>query len=147
MQDDLTEVNVKGVMPTSNGCAVFLGCEEKTFVIYVDPAIGNAIKMTLNQVKKERPLTHDLIGLILKGLETSIERVVINDVDEGTFYARIILKMENELGKKIIELDARPSDSIVLSLQMDKPIHVTRRVLDNVEDMAEILDRILKKQE
>ena len=92
MQDDLTEVNVKGVMPTSNGCAVFLGCEEKTFVIYVDPAIGNAINMTLNQVKKERPLTHDLIGLILKGLETSIERVVINDVDEGTFYARIIFK-------------------------------------------------------
>ena len=147
MQDDATEVNVKGVMPTSNGCAVFLGCEEKTFVIYVDPAIGNAINMTINQVKKERPLTHDLIGLILKGLETSIERVLINDVDEGTFFARIILRMENELGKKIIELDARPSDSIVLALQMQQPIHVSRRVLDNVEDMAEILDRILKKQE
>ncbi len=147
MQDDSTEVNVKGVMPTSNGCAVFLGGEEKTFVIYVDPAIGNAINMTINQVKKERPLTHDLIGLILKGLEASIERVLINDVDEGTFYARIILRMENELGKKIIELDARPSDSIVLALQMQQPIHVSRRVLDNVEDMTEILDRILKKQE
>ena len=147
MQDDSTEVNVKGVMPTSNGCAVFLGGEEKTFVIYVDPAIGNAINMTINQVKKERPLTHDLIGLILKGLETSIERVLINDVDEGTFFARIILRMENELGKKIIELDARPSDSIVLALQMQQPIHVSRRVLDNVEDMTEILDRILKKQE
>ncbi len=147
MQDDSTEVNVKGVMPTSNGCAVFLGGEEKTFVIYVDPAIGNAINMTINQVKKERPLTHDLIGLILKGLETSIERVLINDVDEGTFYARIILQMENELGKKIIELDARPSDSIVLALQMQQPIHVSRRVLDHVEDMTEILDRILKKQE
>ena len=147
MQEELTEVNVKGVMPTSNGCAVFLGCEEKTFVIYVDPAIGNAIIMTINQVKKERPLTHDLIGLILRGMETSIERVVINDVDEGTFYARIILKMENELGKKIVELDARPSDSMVLALQMQKPIHVARRVLNNVEDMTEILDRILKKQE
>ena len=147
MQDDLTEVNVKGVMPTSNGCAVFLGCEEKTFVIYVDPAIGNAINMTLNQVKKERPLTHDLIGLILKGLETSIERVLINDVDEGTFFARIILQMENELGKKIIELDARPSDSIVLALQMKQPIHVAQKVLDNVEDMSEILERILRKQD
>ncbi len=147
MQEELTEVNVKGVMPTSNGCAVFLGCDEKTFVIYVDPAIGNAINMTINQVKKERPLTHDLIGLILRGMETNIERVIINDVDEGTFYARIILKMENELGKKIVELDARPSDSMVLALQMQKPIHVARRVLDNVEDMTEILDRILKKQE
>ena len=102
MNNDTVIVS-KGVMPTSNGCAIFLGNEDKTFVIYVDPVIGNAINMTINQVKKERPLTHDLIGLILKGLETKIERVLINDVDEGTFFARIILQMENELGKKIIE--------------------------------------------
>ena len=147
MNIDSSEVTVKGVMPTSNGCAIFLGNDDKTFVIYVDPAIGNAINMTINQVKKERPLTHDLIGLILKGLEASIERGLINDVDEGTFFARIILRMENELGKKIIELDARPSDSIVLALQMKQPIHVANKVLENVEDMSEILDRILKKQD
>ena len=147
MKSDSVEVSVKGVMPTSNGCAIFLGNDEKTFVIYVDPAIGNAINMTINQVKKERPLTHDLIGLILRGLETSIERVLINDVDEGTFFARIILRMENELGKKLIELDARPSDSIVLALQMKQPIHVSKKVLENVEDMSEILERILRKQD
>ena len=147
MNQDTSIVTVKGVMPTSNGCAIFLGNDETTFVIYVDPAIGNAINMTINKVKKERPLTHDLIGLILKGLETKIERVLINDVDEGTFFARIILQMENELGKKIIELDARPSDSIVLALQMDQPIHVSRKVMDNVEDMTELLERILRKQE
>lgn len=147
MNNDSMEVTVKGVMPTSNGCAIFLGNDQKTFVIYVDPAIGNAINMTINQVKKERPLTHDLIGLILRGLETKIERVVINDVDEGTFFARIILQMENELGKKIIELDARPSDSIVLALQMKQPIHVANKVLENVEDMSEILERILRKQD
>ena len=147
MNIDSSEVTVKGVMPTSNGCAIFLGNNDKTFVIYVDPAIGNAINMTLNPVKKERPLTHDLIGLILKGLEASIERILINDVDEGTFFARIILRMENELGKKIIELDARPSDSIVLALQMKKPIFASQKVLDNVEDMSEILERILKKQD
>ena len=147
MNNDSVEVTVKGVMPTSNGCAIFLGNDQKTFVIYVDPAIGNAINMTINEVKKERPLTHDLIGLILRGLETSIERVLINDVDEGTFFARIILRMENELGKKIIELDARPSDSIVLALQMKQPIHVANKVLENVEDMSEILERILRKQD
>ena len=147
MNNDSVVVSVKGVMPTSNGCAIFLGNDDKTFVIYVDPAIGNAINMTINQVKKERPLTHDLIGLILKGLETKIERVLINDVDEGTFFARIILQMANELGKKIIELDARPSDSIVLALQMKKPIHVSNKVLENVEDMTEILERILRKQD
>jgi bifunctional DNase/RNase len=147
MNNDSSEVTIKGVMPTSNGCAIFLGNDEKTFVIYVDPSIGNAINLTMNEIKKERPLTHDLIGLILKGLETSIERVLINDVDEGTFFARIILRMENELGKKIIELDARPSDSIVLALQMKQPIHVAQKVLDNVEDMSEILERILRKQD
>ena len=147
MNNDSVVVSVKGVMPTSNGCAIFLGNDGKTFVIYVDPAIGNAINMTINQVKKERPLTHDLIGLILKGLETKIERVLINDVEEGTFFARIILQMENELGKKIIELDARPSDSIVLALQMKQPIHVSKKVLENVEDMTEILERILRKQD
>ena len=147
MNIDSSEVTVKGVMPTSNGCAIFLGNDSKSFVIYVDPSIGNAINMTMNQVKKERPLTHDLIGLILKGLEASIERVLINDVDEGTFFARIILRMENELGKKIIELDARPSDSIVLALQMKKPIFASQKVLENVEDMSEILERILKKQD
>lgn len=147
MNNDSVEVTVKGVMPTSNGCAIFLGNDEKTFVIYVDPAIGNAINMTINQVKKERPLTHDLIGLILRGLETHIERVLINDVDEGAFFARIILQMQNELGKKIIELDARPSDSIVLALQMKQPIHVSKKVLENVEDMSEILERILRKQD
>ena len=147
MNIDSSEVTVRGVMPTSNGCAIFLGNDQRTFVIYVDPAIGNAINMTINQIKKERPLTHDLIGLILKGLEASIERVLINDVDDGTFFARIILRMENELGKKIIELDARPSYSIVLALQMNKPIFAAQKVLDNVEDMSEILERILKKQD
>ena len=147
MNNDSIVVTVKGVMPTSNGCAIFLGNDQKTFVIYVDPGIGNAINMTINQVKKERPLTHDLIGLILKGMETKIERVLINDVEEGTFFARIILQMENELGKKIVELDARPSDSIVLALQMKQPIHVSSKVLENVEDRSEILERILRKQD
>ena len=53
MNHDTSVVSVKGVMPTSNGCAIFLGNDEKTFVIYVDPAIGNAINMTINKVKKE----------------------------------------------------------------------------------------------
>ena len=53
MSKESFEVSVKGVMPTSNGCALFLGNEQKTFVIYVDPAIGNAINMTINQVKKK----------------------------------------------------------------------------------------------
>ncbi len=146
MQSDVVEVSVRGVMPTANGCAVFLGNDDKTFVIYVDHSVGNAIQMTLNGVKKERPLTHDLIGHILLGLGAKLERIVINDVTEGTFFARILLRMENELGRKIIELDARPSDSIVLALQQKRPIYAARKVVETVEDMTAILERVLKQQ-
>jgi uncharacterized protein len=139
-------VAVKGVMPTANGCAVFLGDDAKTFVIYVDHAVGNAIQMSLSGEKKERPLTHDLIGHILTGLGATLEHVVINDVNEGTFYARILLKMKNELGQKIVELDARPSDSTVLALAHGRPILVAKKVYDAVEDMSEILERVLKQQ-
>lgn len=146
MKNDVVAATIKGVMPTANGCAVFLGDAAKTFVIYVDHSVGNAIQMTLNGVKKDRPLTHDLIGSVLLGLGASLEHIVINDAREGTFFARILLKMENELGKKIIELDARPSDSIVLALQQKRPIYVARAVFDSVEDMTEILERVLKQQ-
>ena len=141
------EVAIKGVMPTQSGCAVFLAASEKTFVIYVDHGIGQSISMAFNEVKKERPLTHDLMMSILTGLEAHLEHVTINDVDDGTFFARIVITMENELGRKIVEIDARPSDSMVLALQAGKPIFVARRVLDAVEDMTDILKRILKQRE
>lgn len=146
MKNDVVPVLVKGVMPTSNGCAVFLGNEDKTFVIYVDHFVGNAIQMTLDGIKKDRPLTHDLIAHILTGLGAELDHIVINDVIEGTFFARILLRMENELGKKIIEIDARPSDSTVLALQHKRPIFVARKVFETVEDMTEILERVLHQQ-
>ncbi len=145
MDSKLIEVEVKGVMPTSNGCAVFLGTDEKTFVIYVEPYIGNAISMAINGVKKDRPLTHDLLCNVLNGLEAEILSIIINNVNEGTFFARIILKSENEVHKKVVELDARPSDSMVLALQMKKPIYVSKSVWDTVEDMTEILEKITKQ--
>ncbi len=146
MQNDVVPVTINGVMPTANGCAVFLGNDEKTFVIYVDHSVGTAIQMTLNGVKKDRPLTHDLIGSILLGLGAQLDHIVVNDAREGTFFARILLRMENELGKKIVELDARPSDSIVLALQQKRPVYVAKAVFEQVEDMTEILERVLKQQ-
>lgn len=146
MKHDVIEVEVKGVMPTQNGCAVFLGNGDKTYIIYVDQAIGNSISMSLNKIKKERPLTHDLIQNIFLGFGVEVDRVVINHFDEGTFYARLIMHMENELGIKYIEVDARPSDSIVLAIQSGKPIYTARHVFEEVEDMTEILEKILKQQ-
>jgi len=146
MNADVIKVSIRGVMPTANGCAVFLGTDEKTFVIYVDHAVGNVIQMTLDGVKKDRPLTHDLIGQVFLGFGVELEHVIINAVNEGTFYARILLRMKNELGTKIVELDARPSDSTILALQSDRPIFVTRDVFDSVEDMTDILERVLRQR-
>ncbi|MCH6258309.1 bifunctional nuclease family protein [Puniceicoccaceae bacterium K14] len=146
MSSNVVQVSVKGVMPTVNGCAVFLGNDDKTYVIYVDHSVGNAISMAMNGVKKERPLTHDLMSSMLIGLEAKLNRIVINHVEENTFFARVFLEMNNEVARKIIELDARPSDSIVLSLQNDCPIFTAKSVFDSVEDMTPILERVLKQQ-
>ena len=145
MDNQVVPVSVKGVMPTSNGCAVFLGNQAKTFVIYVDQGIGEAIQRAVDDVQADRPMTHDLMLTMLDGLGAEVERIVINHVDGGTFFARIILSMENEIGHKIIELDARPSDSIVMALTSTKPIYVAQNVIDSVDDMTEILAKILEQ--
>ncbi|MGB0272093.1 MAG: bifunctional nuclease family protein [Opitutales bacterium] len=147
MEKSVVQVSIKGVMPTSNGCAVFLGDDAKTFVIYVDQGIGTAIQHAVNDVQFERPQTHDLMVTVLDGLGAEVERVVINNVEDSTFYARLILSMDNELGHKIIEVDARPSDSLVLALNTNKPIYVSRAVMDTVDDMSAILTKILKQNE
>ena len=110
MKNDVVEVHVRGVLPTANGCAVFIGNDDKCFVIYVDHSVGAAITMFMRNTPKERPLTHDLIGHIFTGLGVKVERVIINDIKATTYFARLILRAENELGKKILEIDARPSD-------------------------------------
>lgn len=147
MRNDVQRVSIKGVMPTSNGCALFLGPEDKTFIIYVDTQIGNTISMIINQVDRERPLTHDLMQNIFLGFGISIQRVIINDVKERTFFARIILEMANEIEEKLCEIDARPSDAIALALQAESPIFVAESVLEAEEDMSELLERILKEQQ
>lgn len=145
MDNQVATVIIKGVMPTSNGCAVFLGNDAKTFVIYVDQGIGEAIQRAVSGEQAERPMTHDLMITMLDGLGAEVERVVICDVDQGTFYARLILSMENELRHKIVEIDARPSDSIVLALASGKPIYTAKKVMDAVDDMSEILAKILQQ--
>lgn len=147
MENKVSQVSIKGVMPTSNGCAVFLGNDDKTFVIYVDSGIGTTIQRAANGEQSERPLTHDLMMTLLDGLGAEVDRVIINEVEDSTFFARLIISMENELGKKIVELDARPSDSIVLALTAGKPLYVSLEVLEKVDDMTEILARILQQNQ
>ena len=143
MQNDVVEVEVKGVLPTSGGCAVFLGTDEKVFVIYIDQMVGAAITMFMRNVPKERPQTHDLVASILVALGAKVERVVINDFSDGVYFARLILTAENELHqKKIVELDARPSDSIAIAVQQKSPIFVSKEVWDEAEDMTDVLRKV-----
>ena len=141
-KDELIPVEVRVVLPTSSGSAVFLGNEVKTFVIYVDQSVGAAITMFMRGVQKERPLTHDLIGSIFAGLGVRLDRVVISDLKNSTFFALLFLDCENELGKKLLQVDARPSDSIALALQAKCPILVARHVFETVDDMSEVLRKM-----
>src|SRR6059058_1792891 len=75
MNKTVIEVQVRAVLPTSGGCAVFIGNNDKVFIIYVDQTVGGAITMFMRQITKERPLTHDLIGHLMTALGAKAERL------------------------------------------------------------------------
>ena len=126
MSKPVVEVQVRAVAAASGGCAVFLGNEDKVFVMFVDQSVGAAITMFMQGTQKERPLTHDLLANVLRALGAKIDRVV-NDLKDGTYFARLVLSAENETQqKKIIEIDARPSDCIAMATQQSAPIFVNQ---------------------
>ena len=143
MNKTVIEVQVRAVLPTSGGCAVFLGNADKVFIIYVDQSVGSAITMFMRGTVKERPLTHDLIAHLMTALGARVERVIINDLKNATYYARMIIRAENELQqKKIIELDGRPSDCIAMAVQQKAQIYVSQEVWDEVDDMSDVLRKM-----
>lgn len=145
MTKNVLPVGVRAVLPTGAGRAVFVGNDEKVFVIFVDDSVGAAIAMFIHGTPKERPLTHDLMGHLMAALGAKVERVIINDLKSQTFFARLIVSAENELHqRKIIELDARPSDSIALAMQQRAPLYVTREVWEEVEDKSEDLRQLMR---
>jgi len=139
----VVQVEVKNVLATSAGSAIFLGNDEKVFVIYVDHSVGSAINMFLHGTPKPRPQTHDLFADVLTALGAQVDRVVINDFTDTVFFARLIIVAENELeDRKIVEIDARPSDSIALAVQAGAPIYVAHHVWESVEDMSVVLKKM-----
>ena len=143
MSKPVVEVQVRAVVATRSGYAVFLGNEDKVFVMFVDQGVGTAIAMFMQGTQKERPLTHDLLANILRALGAKIERVIVNDLKRSTYFARLVLTAENESQqKKIIEIDARPSDCIAMATQQRAPIYVSLDVWEEVEDMTEVLRKM-----
>lgn len=137
MSDALVEAGIREVVPTGGGVAVFVSGGGKTFAIYVDHEVGTAIDMYRRGVPRQRPLTHELLGNILKGLEIEVEKVVINDLRGNTFFARLFLCDEGAEGKRIVEIDARPSDCLALALLQGAKIFVAPHVLEAVSDVGE----------
>jgi bifunctional DNase/RNase len=143
MDKSVIEIEVRAILPTNAGSAVFLGNDEKLFVIYVDQSVGAAITMFMHHTPKPRPQTHDLFADVLTALGGHVERVVINDFNEAVYYARLIIMASNELDeRKIVEIDARPSDSIALAIQQEAPIYIAEHVWAEVEDMSDVLKKM-----
>jgi uncharacterized protein len=142
MKNDVVPVQIRGILPANSGCAIFVGNEEKVFVINVEPQMGAIISMFLRDTPKERPLTHDLIQSIFKGFNIAVERIIITELKDSTYFARLILQQQNELARKIVEIDARPSDCLALATAQKRPIYVAATLFEQVEDMSEVLDRI-----
>jgi len=144
---DAIQVQILGLMPAANGMAVFLGNETKTFSIHVDHGVGTSIALLLKGEKRERPLTHDLIHLILQGFSITVDRVIINDLRNDTYFARLTLRQAGTGGTSITEIDARPSDCVAVALETQKPIFVAKSVWDKVSDMTPFLQELKKKFE
>ncbi len=142
MKHDVVPVEIRGILPANSGCAIFLGNDEKVFVIQVEHNMGAVIGMFLRDTPKERPLTHDLVNTIFQGFGITVERVIITELKNSTYFARLILQQHNELGRKILEVDARPSDCLALATAQKKPVFVAAKLFEQVEDMSEYLARI-----
>lgn len=142
MKNDVVPVEIRGILPANNGCAIFLGNPEKVFVIQIESSMGLVIGRFMQDKPNERPLTHDLINSVFLGFGITVERVIITELKNSTYYARLLLKQDNELGTKIVELDARPSDCLAIAAAQKKPIYVRTTLFNSVEDMSEYLEKL-----
>ncbi|RMG49180.1 MAG: bifunctional nuclease family protein [Acidobacteria bacterium] len=125
------EVKVRGLIldPTSNSPIVILkdSSSDSMLPIWIGVCEANAIAMEMEKAVAQRPMTHDLLKNIIDQLDARVEKVVINDLVENTFYAVIVLRWN---GKHIL-IDARPSDAIAIALRTDSPIFVSEHVMRN----------------
>lgn len=147
MKDDLVKLAPIALLPTPSGCAVFLGDGEKTMMMYIDPAIGAAINVGLQKEKMPRPMTHDLFHGVLGAFGAEVTRMIIVNVEGDVFFARLFIEAENEISqKKIVELDARPSDCLALAVRDDAPILILKEIWEKQADVTELLENMKNMQ-
>ncbi|MFN8063893.1 MAG: bifunctional nuclease family protein [Vicinamibacterales bacterium] len=135
------EMTIKGLMvdPITNAPIVVLrdGEGQRVLPIWVGIFEANAIALQIENVTTPRPMTHDLLRNVIQDLKATVERVVVCDVQENTFYARIHL----DQGGQPLIIDARPSDAIALALRARAPIFVEESVLEHAKNVDFAADK------
>ena len=102
--------------------------------IWIGPNEAGAIALELSGIAYRRPLTHDLLKSILKGFNANLQKIVVSSLQENTFFAKFYIQAsENE----IIEIDARPSDSIAMALKMKAPIYISEELGDSMIELSQ----------
>jgi bifunctional DNase/RNase len=99
---------------------------ERYLPIWIGPWDASAIAMRLQGLTPERPLTHDLFASALEAIDARVDRVIISDLADETFHARLFLEHDGKVG----EVDARPSDALALAVRVGAPIFAVPSVLD-----------------
>jgi bifunctional DNase/RNase len=136
------EMKIRGLMmdPVTNMPIVILKDTGGAAVlpIWVGIYEANAIALEIEKVSTPRPMTHDLIRNLLLGLDTKVNKVVVNDLRDDTFFAIIWLERDGQT----ISIDSRPSDALALALRVDCPIYVDEEVLKNSKVSGSSSDKI-----
>ena len=129
----LIEMTIKGLMvdPITNMPIVILKDKQgdRVLPIWVGIFEANAIALQIENIATPRPMTHDLLKNVIKDLEGQVERVVVCDLKDNTFYAVIYMTVRGDT----VAIDARPSDAIALALRTRSPILVEETVIDNAK--------------
>src|SRR3984893_5244650 len=127
------EMSIKGLMvdPITNMPIVILRDKEgqKVLPIWVGIFEANAIALQIENISTPRPMTHDLLRNVIADLKATVQKVVVCDLQENTFYALIYLWLNGDT----VAIDARPSDAIALALRTRAPIFVEDSVIDNAK--------------
>jgi bifunctional DNase/RNase len=113
---------VNKIMQSRAYTVIILGTEQKRFAIYTDPSVGRNIQAYLTEEHKPRPYTHDLINAVFRGFGIKPIQIVITDIEDTIYFARLYLEQQVGEQKTLLEIDARPSDCITLALTF--PNHV-----------------------
>jgi bifunctional DNase/RNase len=128
------EMKIKGLMidPISNMPIIILRdpLTNSVLPIWVGIFEANAIALQIEKIVTPRPMTHDLLKNILTGIQASVQKIVITELKENTFFALVYLKQ----GERVLPVDSRPSDAIALALRTESPIFVESEVIEKAKN-------------